>query len=165
MSRLFFSSLFLFSSSKFQMQDILGILYGLAFLCIFHFLIWTLDEEIMSFLLDLAPHIHDQLFFSHLFLYFCLLSKTSSNLLSFHLLLQLTYQKQFIWTTTLFSFEGGFTLCIENITTTLILILPNYDDINSLSIVVDKDWAMQCPLDVQLGNKVSLLNLSHASMD
>ena len=81
MSRLFFSSLFLFSSSKFHMQDILGKLFGLAFLCIFPFLIWTLDEEITSFLHDLAPYIHAYLFSSHFFLYFCLLLKTASSLI------------------------------------------------------------------------------------
>ena len=53
----FFLSLFLFRNVKYDMQDILRKLFMLAFLCIFPFLIWKLDEEINSFLLDLAPHI------------------------------------------------------------------------------------------------------------
>ena len=81
MSRILFSSLFLFSSVKFHMQDILGKLFGLAFLCIFSFLIWTSDEEVMSFFLYCAPHIHACFFFPHIFLYFCLLLKNASNII------------------------------------------------------------------------------------
>ena len=81
MSRLLFSSLFLFSSVKFHMQDIHGKLFGLAFLCTFSFLIWTSDEEVMSFFLYCAPHIHACFFFPHIFLYFCLLLKNASNII------------------------------------------------------------------------------------
>ena len=55
----------------------------LAFLWIFHILIWILDEKIMSFFLYLALHIHALLFFPLFSLFFFLLLKTASNFISF----------------------------------------------------------------------------------